>query len=413
MRLTHRRPLPLPLSLCSSRSSAAMPRSLSPSSANNGVVSDSFASDMPETALVVRRSLALFVFLAALFFVYNSVISFRFLLYSSSSTPSFLLSSSSSLSVVFPTDDEISLRANEEYSLERVLKNAATEDKTVIITTLNEAWASPDSIIDLFLESFRLGQRTRRLLNHVVIVALDIKAFRRCLVLHPHCYALVTEGTDFSKEAYFMTPDYLKMMWRRIDFLRSVLEMGYNFVFTDADIMWFRDPFAHFSPDADFQIACDHFSGDPFDIDNRANGGFNYVKSNNRSIEFYKFWHSSQEKYPGYHDQDVFNFIKHNPYASEIGLKMRFLDTAYFGGFCEPSKDLNHVCTMHANCCYGMNSKLHDLKIMLQDWRLFMSLPPSLQQSQAYSWRVPKNCSLSSFHLVNTTQESTEQENAN
>uniref|UniRef100_A0A7C9D2Y9 Nucleotide-diphospho-sugar transferase domain-containing protein n=1 Tax=Opuntia streptacantha TaxID=393608 RepID=A0A7C9D2Y9_OPUST len=351
MRLTHRRPLPLPLSLCSSRSSAAMPRSLSPSSANNGVVSDSFASDMPETALVVRRSLALFVFLAALFFVYNSVISFRFLLYSSSSTPSFLLSSSSSLSVVFPTDDEISLRANEEYSLERVLKNAATEDKTVIITTLNEAWASPDSIIDLFLESFRLGQRTRRLLNHVVIVALDIKAFRRCLVLHPHCYALVTEGTDFSKEAYFMTPDYLKMMWRRIDFLRSVLEMGYNFVFT--------------------------------------------------------------EKYPGYHDQDVFNFIKHNPYASEIGLKMRFLDTAYFGGFCEPSKDLNHVCTMHANCCYGMNSKLHDLKIMLQDWRLFMSLPPSLQQSQAYSWRVPKNCSLSSFHLVNTTQESTEQENAN
>jgi len=156
--------------------------------------------------------------------------------------------------------------------------------------------------------------------------------------------------------------------------------------------MWFRDPFAHFSPDADFQIACDHFSGDPFDIDNRANGGFNFVKSNNRSIEFYKFWHSSQEKYPGYHDQDVLNFIKHNPYASEIGLKMRFLDTAYFGGFCEPSKDLNHVCTMHANCCYGMNSKLHDLKIMLQDWRLFMSLPPSLQQSQAYSWRVPKNC---------------------
>ena len=156
--------------------------------------------------------------------------------------------------------------------------------------------------------------------------------------------------------------------------------------------MWFRDPFARFSPDADFQIACDHFSGDPFDIDNRPNGGFNYIKSNNRSIEFYKFWHSSQEKYPGYHDQDVLNFIKHNPYVSEIGLKMRFLDTAYFGGFCEPSKDLNQVCTMHANCCYGMNSKLHDLKIMLQDWRLFMSLPPSLKQSQAYSWRVPKNC---------------------
>lgn len=113
-----------------------------------------------------------------------------------------------------------------------MLKNAAMNDETVILTTLNEAWAAPNSIIELFLESFRTGEGTRKLLNHLVIVALDEKAFSRCLVLHAHCYALVTEGVDFSQEAYFMTPDYLKMMWRRIDFLRSVLEMGYNFVFT-------------------------------------------------------------------------------------------------------------------------------------------------------------------------------------
>lgn len=387
-----------------------MLRSLSPTTAN-GVVSDLGTPENNNTVFL-RRSLAVFVFFAALFFVYNSVDSFRFLLYSSSPYFSLSASTSSSISFVFPADDDVSFPDNEEYSLERVLKSAATEDQTIIVTTLNEAWAAPTSIIDLFLESFRLGHHTRRLLSHLVIVALDDKAFRRCLVLHPHCFALVTEGVDFSKEAYFMTPDYLKMMWRRIDFLRSVLEMGYNFVFTDADIMWFRDPFAHFSPDADFQIACDHFSGDPFDVDNSPNGGFNYVKSNNRSIEFYKFWFSSQEKYPGYHDQDVLNFIKHNPYISEIGLKMRFLDTSYFGGFCEPSKDLNQVCTMHANCCYGMDSKLHDLRIMLQDWRLFMSLPPSLKQSQAYSWRVPKNCSLSSLRRANTTEEIKNQENA-
>lgn len=90
----------------------------------------------------------------------------------------------------------------------------------------------PGSIVDLFLESFRIGHHTRPLLNHLVIVALDDKAFRRCLSLHRHCYSLLTEDVDFSKEAYFMTPDYLKMMWRRIDFLRSVLEMGYNFIFT-------------------------------------------------------------------------------------------------------------------------------------------------------------------------------------
>ncbi|CAN1296118.1 Uncharacterized protein At4g15970 [Linum perenne] len=106
------------------------------------------------------------------------------------------------------------------------------DSKTVILTTLNEAWAAPNSVFDLFLRSFQTGIRTRRLLNHLVIVALDENAYLRCKKLHRYCYALVTEGVDFRQEAYFMTPAYLKMMWRRVDFLRTVLELGYNFVFT-------------------------------------------------------------------------------------------------------------------------------------------------------------------------------------
>ncbi|KAJ6689477.1 hypothetical protein OIU85_005843 [Salix viminalis] len=259
------------------------------------------------------------------------------------------------------------------------------EDKTVIITTLNEAWAAPNTVIDLFLESFRTGQGTRRLLNHLVIVALDQKAYRRCMELHAHCFALVTRGLDFHREAHFMTDVYLEMMWRRIDFLRSLLELGYNFVFTDADIMWFRDPFPRFFLDADFQIACDQF------------------------LRQLQFWYSSRETYPGYHDQDVLNFIKFDPLIERLGLKMRFLDTAFFGGICEPSKDLNLVCTMHANCCFGLDNKLHDLRIMLQDWKTFLSLPPTLKRSLSMSWRVPQNCSLNSVHQYDSPEKSDQQ----
>lgn len=156
--------------------------------------------------------------------------------------------------------------------------------------------------------------------------------------------------------------------------------------------MWFRDPFPHFYMDADFQIACDHFLGSSDDLENKPNGGFNYVKSNNRSIEFYKFWYSSRETYPGFHDQDVLNIIKFHPSTFTIGLRMKFLDTAYFGGFCEPSKDLNQVCTMHANCCYGLDSKLHDLRIMVQNWKQFMSLRPNLKKYLILPWGVPQNC---------------------
>ncbi|KAF9626316.1 hypothetical protein IFM89_032165 [Coptis chinensis] len=303
-----------------------------------------------------------------------------------------LLTSHSTLIVIIDhsmLDISNSTLEPDEVRLDRVLKEASMDDGIVILTTLNEAWAASDSIIDLFLESFRIGNQTHRLLKHLVIIALDWKAYIRCLGLHTHCFALTTEGLDFSKEAYFMTPDYVKMMWRRIDFLRSVLEMGYNFVFMKADVMWFRDPFPRYYLDADFQIACDHFMGNSFDLNNKPNGGFNYVKSNNRTIAFYKYWYSSRENEPGYHDPDVLNMIKFDPFITEIELTMIFLNTAYFGGLGEPSKSLNQVCTMHANCCYNMDSKLHDLRIMLEDWRKFMTLPPSVKRASLSFWRIP------------------------
>ncbi|XP_019172901.1 PREDICTED: uncharacterized protein At4g15970-like isoform X3 [Ipomoea nil] len=279
-----------------------------------------------------------------------------------------------------------------ENSVEKVLEKAAMANRTVIITTLNAAWTRSGSIFDLFLESFRIGNQTEGLLKHVVVVALDKTAYARCRELHPHCYALTTVGVDFSGEAHFMSQDYLKMMWRRIDFLRLVLQMGYSFIFTDADIMWLRQPFSQFYPDTDFQIACDHYWYDSSDLNNSPNGGFNYVKSNNRSIEFYKFWYKSREAFPGKHDQDVLNIIKFDPFIKQIGLKIRFLKTAYFGGFCEPSKDLNLVCTMHANCCIGLDNKIHDLKMVIGDWKNYMGLASNERTSRPRTWTVPRRC---------------------
>ncbi|KAK9942352.1 hypothetical protein M0R45_008022 [Rubus argutus] len=287
--------------------------------------------------------------------------------------------------------------------LDTVLRNASMKNKTIIVTTLNDAWAEPNSIFDLFLESFRIGNNTKRLLKHLVVICLDQKAYARCLALHPHCYQLYTQGANFTSEAAFMSSDYLHMMWRRIQILTSILEKGYSFVFTDTDIMWLRDPFQQFFPNADFQIACDYFRGDSYDVNsNLPNGGFTYVISNQRTIKFYNFWHFSRKAYPNNHDQDVLNKIKSDPFISSIGLKMMFLDTKYFGGFCQPSKDFNLVCTMHANCCVGLDNKVNDLKILLQDWRNYMALPPPSSSTSPNSntttprtmpsWTVPQNC---------------------
>ncbi|KAL5219350.1 hypothetical protein ABZP36_020034 [Zizania latifolia] len=284
------------------------------------------------------------------------------------------------------------MQDSEDARLERVLRAAAMANNTVILTTLNSAWSEPGSVVDVFLESFRIGENTRELLDHLVMVSLDLAAHRRCKQIHRHCFALTTDGVDFSGQKNFMTDGYLKMMWRRIDFLGLVLDKGYSFIFTDTDIVWFRNPLPHLYPDGDFQIACDHFTGDPDDLRNSPNGGFTYVRSSAATVEFYRFWYAAREKHPGLHDQDVLNRIKRDPFISQLGVRIRFLSTDIFGGLCEHSRKLTGVCTMHANCCIGLRRKIDDLGLMLQDWRRFMATPS--KDKHSVTWSVPRNCSM-------------------
>ncbi|XP_074277338.1 uncharacterized protein At4g15970-like [Silene latifolia] len=276
--------------------------------------------------------------------------------------------------------------------LNKVLKFAATKDRTVILTTLNEAWAAPNSVLDLFLESFRIGNNTTWLLNHLLVIALDDKAYARCQIasLVSHCYFLQTNrSSELAGPANFMTPNYLDLLWKRLAFLQNVLELGYNFIFTDADVMWFRDPFPYFTIDSDLQTSCDQFNGKESDLKNHPNNGFIFVRSNNRSIEFYKIWVSSRKLYPGLHEQDVFNKIK-DGVIPKVGLKVRFISTEVFGGFCSPSRDFSKVCTMHANCCVGLDRKIQDLNTTLEDWKHYFYTNHTISHSS--HWRVPKQC---------------------
>ncbi|KAI8564450.1 hypothetical protein RHMOL_Rhmol03G0182700 [Rhododendron molle] len=98
---------------------------------------------------------------------------------------------------------------------------------------VNEAYVEGDkSMLDLFLDGFWLGEGTQGLVNHILIVATDPVSYNRGKFLRLHCYRLETEGVDFAEEKMYMSEDYLKMVWRKIQFLGNVLKRGYNFIFT-------------------------------------------------------------------------------------------------------------------------------------------------------------------------------------
>ncbi|KAH9320957.1 hypothetical protein KI387_015596, partial [Taxus chinensis] len=200
--------------------------------------------------------------------------------------------------------------ADPNDELGKILAKTANSNKTVILTALNWAWAEPNTMIDLFLESFRIGEGTEELLQNLLIVALDAKTYNRCLEIHHHCYSLKTRGVDYSGEKFYMSDDYLKMMWTRLGFLGDVLRRGYNIIFSDTDIMWLRNPMGRLEPDADIQITSDKYNGDPFDMKNEANTGYMYVCSNERTIGFYRYWYLSRRLFPGKKEQDVLNILK-------------------------------------------------------------------------------------------------------
>ncbi|GMP62167.1 hypothetical protein CsSME_00024366 [Camellia sinensis var. sinensis] len=121
--------------------------------------------------------------------------------------------------------------------LEAALSRASMANKTVIITVVNKAYAESHddtypSMLDLFLESFWLGEETRPLIDHLLFVAVDQTAYDRCEFRRLHCYKLGTEGVDFTGEKVYMSDEFIKMMWRRTLFLLDVLKRGYNFIFT-------------------------------------------------------------------------------------------------------------------------------------------------------------------------------------
>jgi hypothetical protein len=118
--------------------------------------------------------------------------------------------------------------------LAELLPKVAMEDKTVIITSVNEAWAKPESLLDLQRESFKNGEDIAHLLNHVLVIALDPAGFDHCKAVHPHCYLLElrSSANNLSSAERFMSKDYLELVWTKLTFQQTILELGYNFLFT-------------------------------------------------------------------------------------------------------------------------------------------------------------------------------------
>ncbi|KAJ6339418.1 hypothetical protein OIU77_007394 [Salix suchowensis] len=264
---------------------------------------------------------------------------------------------------------------SQQDALELALAEASTENRTVIIAMVNKAYVEGDdkSMLDLFLNSFWLGENTRDLIHHLLLVNVDQASYDRCKFLRLHCYRLETDGVRFDREEVYMSSEFVKMMWRRTLFLGEVLKRGYSFIFTDTDVLWLRNPFQRlsFNENIDLQISTDRFDGDQWSQRNPLNTGFYMIRSNNKTVQLFDLWYSRREDSIGQKEQDVLDGMLHGEVLKNLDLRVRFLNTLYFSGFCQDSKDIRAVTTVHANCCRTMSAKVADLSAVLDSWKRF------------------------------------------
>ncbi|KAF8379172.1 hypothetical protein HHK36_028601 [Tetracentron sinense] len=302
--------------------------------------------------------------------------------------------------------------ADPRDELETALERASMANKTVIIAMVNKAYVEGDkTMLDLFLDSFWLGEETRSLVDHLLLVTVDQTAFDRCNFLRLHCYRLVTDGVDFGGEKLYMSEEFIKMMWRRTIFLGDVLKRGYSFIFTvrfnfqvvlvmDTDIMWLRNPFVRLSRNEseDLQLSTDEFNGDPWSEMNPINTGFYFVRSNNKTMALFDTWYSLKDNYTGMKEQDVLAKMMGKGVFKELDMRVRFLDTLYFSGFCQNNRNFITVTTVHANCCRTVRAKVADLGAVLRDWKRFKGSTGNDTLTVRWSWQ--KAC-FKSWILVN------------
>ncbi|KAJ3683569.1 hypothetical protein LUZ60_013796 [Juncus effusus] len=131
------------------------------------------------------------------------------------------------------------LNLKHDEDLQHLLERLANGDKTVILTMVNWAWVAPNSLLDLFIESFHNGEEINHLLKHLLIIALDTRAFDRCKLLHLHCYLLKVESSNsnITSAQQFLSKGYVKLLWNRVKLQGRILELGYNFILTDVDVL--------------------------------------------------------------------------------------------------------------------------------------------------------------------------------
>lgn len=161
----------------------------------------------------------------------------------------------------------------------------------------------------------------------------------------------------------------------------------------DADVMWLRNPIPQVDGLKPITVACDVHPGDLQSINNIMDGGFYYVRSNRVTSKYFKYRELRRILYTNSQDRSLCEeTVVNRELFKTLELRFTYMERNLYGRFCQQNINTSTIHTLRANCCDDTESKVHDLKLLLEDWKNFTKKTSMEDWSSPFTWRAPSKC---------------------
>ena len=211
--------------------------------------------------------------------------------------------------------------------LDDILSRIASKKKDVLVMCINQG------NLDLFMNFLQSTRRHNLDVSNLIVFGGDDTVVSLLSKMGVTGYFHPSLGTAPSKASGgYGDTTFIKMMWLKLYSVYLPIRLGYNVLFQDADLVWFKDPFEYFHSnflDIDTLWMDDGARSERF-TPVYANSGFYYLRNTLRTRSFI------QDTLFAYHK--VFAQRSHQSVVSQIlidhislnGLSMRLLEMPLF-----------------------------------------------------------------------------------
>ncbi|KAK9757877.1 hypothetical protein RND81_01G192400 [Saponaria officinalis] len=122
------------------------------------------------------------------------------------------------------------------YSLEEAVKFVGKNGKTVIVCIVSEPYM-------LFLNNWLISVSRQNHQNKVLVIAEDYNTLFKVNERWPGHAVLIPPVLQASSAHKFGSLGFFNFTARRPQHLLNILELGYNVMYNDVDMVWLKDPF--------------------------------------------------------------------------------------------------------------------------------------------------------------------------